>query len=112
MIEPPVTSPYAPPPEEAGVKYDGDKTRYELLPPHALKHVADVLTFGAKKYPQADNWKRVPNLTERYTGAAMRHMEAFRRGERLDPETGLPHLAHAMCCLLFILEHEHETTDV
>ena len=32
-----------------GIKYDGDKPRYELIPPHALEEMVKVLTIGAKK---------------------------------------------------------------
>ena len=85
-----------------GVKYDDDKIRYDLIHPEALKEFAQVLTFGSKKYDD-DNWKKVPGLKKRYTGACMRHFEAYRSGELLDPESGLPHLAHAMCCIMFLM---------
>jgi hypothetical protein len=38
-------------------------------------------------------------------GACMRHLWAWWRKENLDPETGLPHLAHAACCILFLLAY-------
>jgi hypothetical protein len=89
----------------AGAKADSGKPRYDLLPWAALARVVDVLTFGAKKYGD-DNWRTVPNARARYLAAAFRHFVAYAKGETLDPESGLPHLAHAMCCLLFILDLE------
>lgn len=83
-----------------GVKYDGGKRRFSLLPWAQVSAIVDVLEFGARKY-EVDNWQRVPNATERYANAAMRHVIARLEGERTDPESGLPHLAHACCCLLF-----------
>lgn len=38
--------------------------------------------------------------------AALRHVFAFIGGEDKDPETSLSHLAHASCCLMFLLEFE------
>ena len=38
--------------------------------------------------------------------AAMRHIMAFNDGEDKDPESGLSHLAHAACCIMFLLEFE------
>jgi hypothetical protein len=67
--------------------------------------VARVLTVGAKKYA-VNNWKYVPNGKFRYINAAMRHLFAHMRGEMKDPETGENHLAHAICCLMFILDSE------
>lgn len=61
-----------------------------------------VLTLGAQKYDD-DNWKKVPNAKARYYDACYRHVEAWRVGENLDPETGCHHLAHAICCLMFLL---------
>jgi hypothetical protein len=94
-----------------GVKYDSDKPRWSLLPFKALQEVVEVLTFGAKKYA-ADNWKIVPNAQERYIDAAYRHLADWNSGEKKDPETGKSHLAHAICCLLFLLWFEHKDTDV
>jgi hypothetical protein len=88
-----------------GVKYDNDKPKWSLLPFKALKEVVDVLTYGAKKYAP-DNWKKVPNAKQRYIDAGFRHFTAYAAGEKLDPETGKSHLAHAICCLLYLLAFE------
>lgn len=84
-----------------GVKYDGAKPRFSLLPLGPLGDVVSVLEYGARKYAE-DNWQKVSNPRTRYFDAAMRHLLAWRGGERLDPESGLPHLAHAACSLLFL----------
>ena len=86
-----------------GRKFDGEKPRMYLLPPKAIQEVAKVLTFGAQKYDE-DNWKKLDNLQNRYTGASLRHIFAIMEGEELDPETECYHEAHAICCLLFKLE--------
>jgi hypothetical protein len=92
-------------PEPGGVKHDGDKVRMELLDPYALEQLAAVLTFGAKKYA-AHNW-RLGIRNGRLIAALLRHVFAYLRGENHDPETGLSHIAHAMCCCMFILGLEH-----
>jgi hypothetical protein len=88
-----------------GRKFDGNKLEYGLLPPFALEATVDVLTFGAQKY-ERDNWKRVPDSKRRYFDAMERHIWAWKKGEQLDPESGKHHLAHAMCCLMFLMEHD------
>ena len=88
-----------------GKKLDQGKPRLELLPSKALESIAQVLNFGAVKY---DPWQWTNGFNwSRLIGAAMRHMNAFNSGEDLDPESGLPHLAHLGCCVLFLLEHYH-----
>ena len=94
-----------------GVKYDGDKARWTLLPLRALKEVVEVLTFGAKKYAP-DNWKHVPKARERYIDAAYRHLADWSTESRLDPETNKSHLAHAICCLLFLLWFEQKDREL
>lgn len=91
----------------AGQKDDAGKPRWDLLPFAALDDVAAVLEFGARKYAP-DGWRKVPGWRWRYLGAALRHLAAFGRGQRLDPESGRPHLAHAACCILFMLELDRE----
>jgi len=90
-------------PPLVGRKDDTGKLEFSLLPWAATQQVVKVLMYGAKKYAP-DNWRHVPNPQKRYFDAAMRHLIAWHGGEVNDPESGHPHLAHAACCLLFILE--------
>ena len=88
--------------EEIGLKRDVGKSRWSLLPSGTVQQIINVLEFGAVKYKE-DNWKYVDRGPERYYDAMMRHVHAWRDGEKNDPETGHHHLAHAACCILFIL---------
>ena len=45
---------------------------------------------------------------DRYLAAALRHIVTHRQGARLDDESGMPHLAHAIASLLFIMALEHD----
>lgn len=90
-----------------GVKYDDGKARWELIPFRAMRDVVDVLTYGSRKYAD-DNWKIVPDARKRYISAAFRHLTDWAGGEKKDSETGKSHLAHAICCLLFLLWFEQE----
>ena len=85
-----------------GLKFDKGKLRYDLVPPHAIKAIADILTYGADKYAP-NSWQTVDDGEARYTAAMMRHFEAYRAGEELDPETGKSHLSHCLCNLAFLL---------
>lgn len=78
------------------------KPRMDLLPVVAIHEIAEVLTYGAKKY-EDNNWARCPRWG-RYVAALLRHVFAWMRGEDKDPETGFSHLAHAGCCVMFLLE--------
>lgn len=86
-----------------GRKYDGGKPEYGLLPPYILEETVKVLTFGAQKY-ERENWRYVDDGKRRYFDALQRHVWAWKRGEQIDPESGLSHLAHAACCILFLGE--------
>lgn len=85
-----------------GMKFDDKKLRPSLLPVESLVGITEVLEFGAKKY-DIDNWKQVDNGEHRYFNALMRHLWAYQSGEIVDDESGLHHLKHAGCCLLFML---------
>ena len=90
----------------AGLKFDADKPRMELLiqgMPRALEAVGAVLTFGAQKY-EAHSWQHVEDNHNRYWAAKTRHELARAKGEQRDPETGMLHLAHEACNALFLLE--------
>jgi hypothetical protein len=89
-----------------GCKFDEGKPRWNLLPTREIEEVVKVLTVGAEKY-EDDNWKCVARSRERYFAAAMRHIIAWWHGEEQDTESGLHHLAHAICCLLFLMWFDH-----
>lgn len=95
------------PVKSAGVKYDEDKLEPSLLPKGVLNSVLKVLGFGAKKYAK-DNWMKVPNHKERYYNAMQRHITQWWEGEKYDSETGENHLAHAICCAMFLLWFDNQ----
>lgn len=82
-------------------KKDYGKDRYDLLDDQAEAEMVRVMTWGATKYEDF-GWKTIPHAKERYYAAAQRHLKAWRMGEITDPESGLPHLAHAACCIHFL----------
>lgn len=89
-------------------KYDTAKTRYDLLPAECLDAVAKILTFGAEKYG-ANNWQNLEDFESRYYAALERHIQAWRMGENIDPESGQPHLAHVACNAVFLLWKDLQT---
>jgi hypothetical protein len=81
-----------------------------LLSREALEQTAMVMAFGKEKYA-AHNWRK-GFAWSRPLSAAMRHLMAFNDGEDKDPESGLSHLAHAACCIMFLLEFEKTHKDL
>lgn len=88
----------------SALKFDTDKLPLNLLSTEAMNQTAAVLKFGAQKYAE-HNWRNGFTWS-RPLAAAMRHLTAFNDGENTDPESGLSHLAHAACCIMFLLEFE------
>lgn len=102
-----------------GTKYDGGKSRVDLIPARELLQIGDVLAFGATRYAP-DNWKQVPDGKARYLAATLRHLYKHMSGELLDtepypdgrPGSGLSHLAHAATSLLFLMHFQNEEENV
>lgn len=94
----------------SGLKFDGHKPRWSLMPKGVVLEIIEVLEFGAAKY-QENNWQRVDNGRQRYYDALMRHIEAWWLGEKRDPESGRTHLAHAACCLVFLMWLDRDVDD-
>lgn len=93
--------------QSIGRKDDSDKNRLDLIEPSFIEGVGEVLTYGAKKYT-ADSWQNVEDAEDRYYAALLRHLMAYRAGETADKESGLSHLKHAACNLMFLLHFEQE----
>lgn len=88
-------------PSKGGVKADTNKLCWHLLPYAAVAEVVAVLQVGAEKYSQ---WNWLGGMPySRCHNSAMRHLTAWWAREDNDPESGLSHLAHAACNLLFLL---------
>ncbi len=98
-------------PVPVGHKDDTDKDRWDLLPLGPIRWVVRVLMFGSRRYGDWD-WVELEKPKERYYSACMRHLSAWYEGEKTDKDSGLPHLAHAICNLVFMLALEHESREV
>lgn len=94
-----------------GRKYDEGKLRWDLIPFEQMEEVVKVLTYGAVKYgedPDIPNWKKMVDGERRYFAAMMRHIVAWKKGEIVDPESGLDHLSHAAANLIFLMYFSKE----
>lgn len=90
-------------------KHDAAKPRHSLLPPHAIDAIIAVLEFGAARYGER-NWMGGMKWS-RCFDAAMRHLWRWFRGEDIDPDSGLPHLAHAIVSLMFLIDYQATNTN-
>lgn len=93
-------------------KFDQGKPQLSMVSYELVSAIAEVRAFGAKKYSR-NNWKKGFKVT-RSCDAALRHIFQFLSGETNDPESGLCHLAHAVCSLehaIYDLAHRPENDD-
>ena len=90
--------------KKTGIKKDGGKTQWSLVPWTEMELAVRVLMHGAKKYAPF-NWQGLDRV--RMLDALTRHVVARQQGEVLDKESGLPHLAHAVCEALFVMWHDN-----
>lgn len=90
--------------ENIGIKHDEGKLRMDLIPPEVEQSLAEILTYGAKKYKDR-NWEKGIKYGRVYA-ALRRHLLAWTEGEENDQESGLPHIKHALCCLAFLVTYE------
>lgn len=93
-------------PTKTGTKYDAGKNRLELIPSTAIDALGRAFTFGAKKY-NSHNWANGFEW-DRLVGALLRHINSWRSGEDIDPESGLSHLDHVLACAAMLSAHEQE----
>lgn len=115
--------------EEKALRYNTGKTQWSLLPWDQLESMIKVLEYGAHKYSVfeddkgnkikginvsvedskklklissgRDNWKKGFPKNELWD-SNLRHIKAAMSGEDLDPESGLSHIGHIFCNMVFI----------
>lgn len=85
------------------LKHDTGKARWDLLPLDAIGEIAEVATYGATLYGDR-RWESGMGFG-RLLAAALRHIAAWSAGEDRDRDSGLSHLAHAACNLLFLIAY-------
>ena len=89
--------------QNKAIRFDAGKTDWSLVPWDSVEEIVKVLEFGKVKYA-AWNWSSNGGFKYmRVFNSTMRHLLAWARGEDKDPESGLSHLSHAACNLLFII---------
>ncbi len=100
-------SPWGKEPEEPQVakKYDNGKPRVDLLPFESLISVAKVLGWAANSKYEDHNWRKGMPWSK-IAASALRHMLYWALRVGPDKESGMSHLAHAACCLLFLISYE------
>lgn len=94
-----LTRPDSNPKSAFGIK----KPSLHLVPGTALMYLAKVMALGAAKYG-AHNWRDQPVAATVYVSAALRHIFQWLDGEDIDPESGAPHIAHAMADMAILLD--------
>ena len=87
----------------SGKRFDEGKLRYDLVPTRAVKEIAKVLTFGAKKYGDR-NWEKGMEWGK-VIGSLERHLTSWKGGEDFDQESGLSHLSHLITNVAFLIEY-------
>ena len=97
-----------PAPAPPAMKDDADKPRYDLIPPEIITALANIFTYGAKKYAPR-NCEQGFDYGRLYA-ALWRHMIPFWEGQTIDPESGMSHLNHALFNIGMLLVQEKRGT--
>lgn len=79
------------------------KLPLHLWPETATLIGAVALLDGALKYGRS-NWRAVGVRASIYVDAARRHINAWFEGEDNDPDSGVPHLGHALACIAILID--------
>lgn len=87
----------------AALRFNQKKPRLGLVPASLTRYVGAGMTYGAEKYGD-NNWRKGFNWVG-LIDSLERHIAAFKEGEDIDAESGLPHLAHVGCNVAFLIEH-------
>lgn len=87
-----------------GLRFDEGKNRLDLIPPEWEWELGRVLTEGAKKYADR-NWELGMDYSK-VVGPLRRHLNAYLRGERVDPTDGTLHAAKVAWNALVLMTYD------
>lgn len=90
-------------------KDDSGKPDMSLITYSMLEPAAKILEFGAKKYGERNYRNHNPGFEKRLIAATLRHLLSHTDGDEDDPESGEPHLAHALASLMLIFDRRAHT---
>ena len=99
-----------PAPDKA-LTYDDGKEPLAHLPWAAIDELSRVQQYGHNKYKDFNNYRKGMEVS-RNLSCALRHIRSYLCGVDLDPESNLPHLAHALCRIAFVLQNLHDGTAI
>ena len=91
----------------AGKKDDEGKVQLDLIEPSFIIGVGKALTQGAEKYGK-NNWQKLEDAEDRYYAAIMRHLMAWRMGEKSDKDSGLNPMYHIAANAMFLAHIDNE----
>lgn len=89
--------------KEEGLRYNDGKVRMDLLEPWAIEKLAEVFTYGAKKYAD-HNWLKGMSWSK-ITASLDRHLSAYKHGVDFDEESGLLHAQHVAWNAMALLSY-------
>lgn len=89
------------PKDRIGIK----KVPQSVVPSGPIMEMGLGMMEGALKYG-AHNYRAIGVRASVYYDAAERHLKAFWEGEDIDPDSGLPHIVKAMCCLAVLRDSQ------
>lgn len=87
-----------------GNKFDTGKPEPSLVYYSIIKYISEVRKYGVEKYGDPEDWRHLDNAESRYLNALLRHVFEYSEGNRIDPDSGLPILAHIAANVMFLIE--------
>ena len=91
-------------------KFDDHKDDLSLISLHSLRPVARAYGYGVKKYGRG-NWRENDIDWHRTLSSVLRHLSECQDDPvKIDPESGIMHLAHAASQLLIKLHFVENMT--
>lgn len=79
------------------------KVDLSLVPAASLIYQALAMEQGAEKYGPY-NWRHEKVSASTYIAAAERHLQAYKDGEDIDPESKRPHLGHVIASIGILVD--------